>query len=408
MAKGQKKFNYIQYGQVGDAKDTTEFVEFILDSNLANSKKGLAKTPPCIWGHKGIGKTSIVEQIAEKRGWGYKYIAPAQFEEMGDLLGMPGRGYYIIKDEEEKLVTETELDLYIENGWKRDLKKDAVALMLQPEWVPTKNDPEYGILLIDDFNRADGRILNGLMQFLQKYEMSSWKLPNGWDIVLTANPDGGDYSVNSLDDAQLTRMAHCTLDFDKNAWAEWAIKKGVDSRGINFVLTYPEMVKGDRTTPRSLVQFFNFISGITDLKKDLGRVNQLAKACIDDHTANSFTAFINNNLTKLVSPEEILDTKNFKLIENQLKPFYDVSPARVDILSTVCTRVLNHCKITLNGDLNKDQMINLKNFIKLDGIPNDIRLSMAQDLVDTRDGGSQKLKKIMSDPAIGKMLLKRM
>ena len=40
----------------------------------------------------------------------------------------------------------------------------------------------------------------------------------------------------------LTRMLHTTLKFDAKIWAEWAVKSNVDSRGISFVLTYPELV----------------------------------------------------------------------------------------------------------------------------------------------------------------------
>ena len=68
----------------------------------------------------------------------------------------------------------------------------------------------------------------------------------------TANPEGGDYSVTPMDDSMLTRMLHTTLKFDPKTWAEWASSSGVDPRGIAFVLTYPEVVTGKRTTPRSL------------------------------------------------------------------------------------------------------------------------------------------------------------
>ena len=52
---------------------------------------------------------------------------------------------------------------------------------------------------------------------------------------------------------------------------------------------------------------------------------------------------------------------------------------------------------------NKEQLQNIKEFIKIDFIPNDIRLAMAQDLVS-----ASHLKSIMADPEIGKLLLKRM
>ena len=87
-----------------------------------------------------------------------------------------------------------------------------------PDWVPTTEGP--GILLIDDINRADDRILRGCMQLLQNYELSSWELPAKWQIVATANPEGADYSLTPIDDAMLTGMIHTTIVFNHKIWAQ--------------------------------------------------------------------------------------------------------------------------------------------------------------------------------------------
>ena len=69
-----------------------------------------------------------------------------------------------------------------------------------------------------------------------------------------------------MDGAMITRMLHVSLKFDAKVWAEWAETAGVDARGIAFVLTYPELVNAERTTPRSLSHFFSQIQNIEDLK----------------------------------------------------------------------------------------------------------------------------------------------
>ena len=38
------------------------------------------RTPICVWGVHGIGKTALVEEIARSNGWKFGYVAPAQFE----------------------------------------------------------------------------------------------------------------------------------------------------------------------------------------------------------------------------------------------------------------------------------------------------------------------------------------
>lgn len=364
--------NYTFYGTKTKADEVIQFVNHVLNTNINLEKQGKRKTPICIWGRHGIGKTEIAEAIAKDNGFKFTYIAPAQFEEMGDLVGMPN----------------------IENN---------KTVFRAPEWVPTEAGP--GILLIDDVNRADERILRGIMQLLQNFELVSWKLPPLWQIVLTANPDGGDYSVTPMDDAMLTRMLHISMEFDVKEWAKWAEKAGVDPRGINFVLLYPEIVNGNRTTPRTLVQFFDTIKGIDNLYENLGLVRLLADSCLDENTVTAFISFVNNNLGQLIRPEEILNAKKFD--HDVLEPFKSVvlkEPIRVDIIATLCTRLVNYLVINKIAPT-KEQLANIKSFIKIDFMPNDIRLTMAQDLVSS---GSPALKMIMGDPVIAQLLLKRM
>ena len=101
------------------------------------------------------------------------------------------------------------------------------------------------------------------MQLIQEFEMFSWT-SRKWQLFVPQTQ--GDYSVTPMDPAMLTRMLHMTMIFDVKSWAKWAMNSGVDPRGIAFVLTYPEMITGERTTPRTLTQFFDQIANIDDLK----------------------------------------------------------------------------------------------------------------------------------------------
>ena len=359
---------YQYYGLSCQAQEVRPFIEHLLSNDAQHI------TPVCIWGRHGIGKTQLVEQIAKARGMQWRAIAPAQFEEMGDLLGMPK----VEKGEDGLDVTR----------------------FAPPHWVPTEPGP--GILLIDDVNRADERILRGIMQLLQNNELVSWKLPPDWHIVLTANPDGGDYSVTPMDDAMLTRMMHITMEFDAKAWALWAEGAGVDPRGIDFVLTYPELVDGERTTPRSLVQFFSSIANIVDLKVELPLVNILARSCLDDTTCNAFIAFVDQNLSKLVSPAAIVNAKDFaKLIAPKIEKVAGGTIPRVDILATLCTRLYHYLKVN-NLKPNKDQLTNIQAFLKMPLLPNDLRLVMMQDLMR---GDNPALKAVLADAELAQLFL---
>ena len=374
MPESQSSFSYITYGARVSAESVVTLLEHALDSMAETRER---PTPVCIWGLHGIGKTELVRDLAQARGCAFVYIAPAQFEEMGDLLGMPRISVNADKEE--------------------------VTRFVAPDWVPRTPGP--GILLLDDVNRADDRILRGIMQLFQNYELVSWTLPQQWLIVCTANPDGGDYSVTTLDEAMLTRMLHVTMEFDAPAWARWAERSGVDSRGINFVLAYPELVNGRRTTPRSLVQFFNSLRTLDDLRANLGLVRLLGEAALDAETVQAFLSFVHLNLDRLHTPEEILLADDFEAPARRLdRLVHEGDTKRLDILSVVVTRLNNHL-LTRSADLTEVEFENLRRFLLLDLLPNDLRLAMAQELTQSKRTGLMRLYAI---PEVGQLLLKKM
>lgn len=374
MAKENTSFPYITYGARVSAESVASLLEHAIERLMQSDER---LTPICIWGLHGIGKTELVRDVARARGCDFVYLAPAQFEEMGDLVGMPQVAVG-------------------ENG-------EALTRFAPPEWVPRRPGP--GILLLDDVNRADDRILRGIMQLFQNYGLVSWTLPPGWLIVCTANPDGGDYSVTTLDEAMLTRMLHITMTFDPHVWARWAERNDIDPRGIHFVLAYPELINGRRTTPRSLVQFFNSLRGIEDLRENMPLVSLLAEAALDTETAQAFLSFVQLNMDKLPTPDDILLTTPFEAVARRLERLIDEGQTkRLDILSVLVTRLTNYL-LARRQPLSDDELENLRAFLLLPLLPNDLRLAMAQELASAK---RPDLSRIYADPQIGQLLLRKM
>ena len=369
---------FIEFGKKGSSREIKVILSHIFERNNDLNKEDKRGTAVCIWGTHGLGKTQIVRDYALEKKWKFSYIAPAQFEEMGDLHGMP-----TVVDPDKRIVG------------------DEYTVYSPPDWVPREEGP--GILLLDDINRADDRILRGCMQLLQNFELTSWKLPPKWQIVATANPEGGDYSVTPMDGAMLTRMLHATLKFDAKIWAEWAYAANVDERGIAFVLTYPELVNSDRTTPRSLTQFFEQIASIENLKDNLQLVQALALSSLDEVTVSSFIAFVNDELTQLIDPEEILDAEDFKSLEKRIKDIsVDESGAkRVDRLATMCSRL--YLKLASDDyKQGKNHSKNLIKFLMFETIPNDLLMSLYMDL---QKHGSDEIKEMTRDKKLANKLL---
>ncbi len=356
------------YGGTVPPGELIQFLEQVLDDNERLEAGGLPKMPLCIWGKHGIGKTEIVRAFARQKGYRLAYLAPAQVEEMGDMLGMPS------------------------------ISPEGVTVFHPPDWAPAVPGP--GILLIDDVNRADDRILRGIMQLLQDHALMSWALPPHWHIVLTANPDDGNYSVTPLDDAMISRMLHITLHFDMREWASWATQSGIDPRGINFVLAYPDAITGRRTTARTLTRFFQSIGSIPDLEKEAGRVRLLAEASLDAETVQAFMHFM-RYASHLPDPQHILHAADFQ--RDIEAPLYDLikgPPLRVDMLSAVCIRMGLYL-LQQNIPLNEREQHNLKAFMLAAQLPKELRFALARDLAASRNESIQSVLMECADGVMG-------
>jgi MoxR-like ATPase len=365
------------YGATLDAPTLVETLAHVFDANLAAARYGELPTPACVWGPHGIGKTALVRQLARSRGWHFVEVAPAQIEELGDLHGLPTR---------------------VDTGSGK--AREGRTAFLPPEWVPREKGP--GILLLDDLNRADERVLRALMQLLQNHRLYSWALPEGWQIVCTANPESGDYNVTAMDDALVTRMLHFTLAFDARAWAQWARSAGIDERGIEFVTTYPEAAVGRRTTPRTLVQFFRQVASITDLAADRQRVARLAQSTLDPSTAAAFVRFSCDEMRALPDADEVLDASlpqiALEIVSNASRDASNKRRLRVDRLGLIIARI--EAAIDVDGYVpGKHHAANLKALLASEEIPRDLAMRLHRTL------SRRNLGALVRDRAVSKRLL---
>lgn len=73
-------------------------------------------------------------------------------------------------------------------------------------------------------------MVNACMTLIDEQRYNSWALPKGSTIILSCNPDTGDFMVQSEDQAHATRRLKMNMKFDVDVWAHWAEGYGVDSR----------------------------------------------------------------------------------------------------------------------------------------------------------------------------------
>ena len=412
------------------------FVNHIITNNRYLQDNSKSPVSVEVVGESGIGKTSTIVELAKENELNFVKLNLAQIEELGDLVGFPVRQFQMYKEKKVtvpgtktndiSMVTATQraagsslanlnqtitkkigqwvdelaVQEYLKNGYKMTGKNR--MSYCAPEWIADKKDG--GILLLDDWNRADTRFIQAVMELIDRQTYISWTLPKDWHIILTANPDNGDYMVNSVDSAQKTRYVTANLKFDVNVWAKWAEGAGIDTRCINFLLLHPELVTQE-TNARSITTFFNAISSFESFEDNLSMIQMIGEGSVGDAFASMFTTFINNKLDKLVTPKDLLTHDNEQYILNELRSCIGKDDTyRADIASTLATRLGNYAVVySQDNTINQKITDRLKALCTLDYFTNDLKYLVVRTIFN---GNKKKFNKLMMIPEIVTMTMK--
>lgn len=350
-------------------------LNYTIDNNIKLQEKGKRPISIGLEASAGIGKTSIVEEVAEERGMNYVTLSLSELDEAGDLIGFPIREYEVqvakkVKAEDGSI----KLRVMPETTWinEKQLENTPNGLVYRqtgntrmgyakPAWVPEYCDSGT-IVNLDDFSRANQQLLQATMRLVDRQCYTSWSLPEKTTIVLTSNSDNGEYNVNGLDEAQKTRFMNYEVAWDEATWSKWAEKDGIDGRCINFVMSYANELfnaddEGNRIcNPRSFTMFARMISGIDDWDdaENLNFISTIAKGCFKDESgrfSNMFTAFLRTKMHLLIQPKKML-TGEWKEVKDILeKTVYDNNGTpRPDIASILERRFSNYVCAWLSSD----------------------------------------------------------
>ena len=341
-------------------KEFADIFKYIVKNNAKLAEQGKKTTAIGCTSAPGIGKTSIVRQVADELGMTCVVLRLAQVEEVGDICGFP--------------IKEFKINLAKEDGtWESKwVPSDLLANYMQlpctdyqftgesrmgyapPAWLPREENPNGTIIFLDDFNRCNTMIQGAVMELINEGTYVSWSLPKNTTIALSRNPDDGNYSVQSEDSALLSRYIDFNIKFNIDAFAEWAENYGLDGKAINFAIYYENELfdpnnKNHLTTinPRSYTTFTNIISGIEnwDKPESLALILNISKGCFHDPNnvvGSLFTSFIANKLDKLVTPEDMLMKKWDTVKEDIERCVYEKDDYHPEIAAVLNTRLLNY------------------------------------------------------------------
>ncbi|MBP3761789.1 MAG: AAA family ATPase [Ruminococcus sp.] len=201
--------------------------------------------PVFLIGAPGIGKTAIMQQIAQELGVGLVSYSMTHHTRQS-ALGLP----YIEKkiyDGKEYSVSEYTMSEIIASIY--DLMENTGI--------------KEGILFIDEINCVSETLAPSMLQFLQYKVFGKHKVPSGWIIVTAGNPPEYNNSVREFDIVTWDRLKVIEVEADYDVWKEYAYRKGVHPA----IMTYLDIKKSNFYIIETTVDGKSYVTarGWTDL-----------------------------------------------------------------------------------------------------------------------------------------------
>ena len=297
---------------MSNSKLTIEQAETILLEQIENNKvlqtTGRKPIAYVLEGPAGIGKTLMVEALAEATGTQFVVKNLGQLREAGDLVGYPIVELELKKDTgESRWVLEKSIK-YTKEENEIVTGKSRMGYAL-PEWFQNIDPTKPGILFLDDYTRANSDVLQAAMEIIYMQRYYSWELPKNWTVVISTNPNNGEYQVSDEDDAQRSRKIKLEVEFNLDVWSKWAEKQGFNPMFINFLNLFPAIVDKKHNVRDFTLVIDSLYSLSSDLRKNMNKCFLLVESHLGSTTASLFKEFVDKDLHLLPTPKKILETK---------------------------------------------------------------------------------------------------
>lgn len=208
-------------------REAKEQIEHAVKLYLEKDEKGRyiipteKQRPVFLMGAPGIGKTAIMEQVAQELGVALVSYTMTHHTRQS-ALGLP----YIVEKEyggEKFQVSEYTMSEIIA----------AVYEVMEDTGICE------GILFLDEINCVSETLAPAMLQFLQYKTFGQHKVPEGWIIVTAGNPPEYNHSVREFDIASWDRVKRMDVEPDYSVWKTYAYEQGMHPA----ILTYLDLKK---------------------------------------------------------------------------------------------------------------------------------------------------------------------
>ena len=222
------------------------------------------KIPVFLWGPPGIGKSSIVAQIAKEQNIGFIDLRLSLLDPT-DLRGIPY--FHTVKE---------------------------IALWAPPVFLPD-GKVEKGILFLDELNTAAPMVQASAYQLILDRKIGEYSLPDGWAIVAAGNRESDRGVVFRMAAPLSNRFVHLEMEVSAPDWKSWARKSNIHPAIVAFIahredalFTFGQNDNRAFATPRT----WQYVHEILSSEPEADLLMPLISGAIGEELGASFLGFL--------------------------------------------------------------------------------------------------------------------
>lgn len=204
-------------------KQAKEYIKNAVNLYLKKDEFGeyrvpvVRQRPIFLLGAPGIGKTAVMEQIAQEMGIALVAYSMTHHTRQS-ALGLP---YITQKTYGQESFSVSEYTM-----------SEIIASIYD---TMESSGMKEGILFLDEINCVSETLAPSMLQFLQYKIFGRHRVPEGWVIVTAGNPPEYNKSVREFDVVTLDRLKVLEVEPDLRIWKEYALERRVHNAIVNYL-----------------------------------------------------------------------------------------------------------------------------------------------------------------------------
>ena len=294
-----------------------------------------SKIPVFVWGNPGVGKSSIIKQIANDKNMEFIDLRLSLLDPT-DLRGIP----------------------FFDSANKS-------AIWAKPEFLPNSNSQAFGILFLDEINSAPPTVQAAAYQLILDRKIGEYTLPMNYAIVAAGNYESDRGVTYRMPTPLANRFVHLDFELDFEEWKSWAYESKIDTRIISFLSYKPQNLftfdakakEKSFATPRS----WSFVNDILNSNLQIVFLKDVISGVVGKESSDEFMNFC-KVIDKLPNIQEILEAINTEV------------PTNNSVLYALCTGIV----YALKENSSIEKVTNILNYSL--NLPNEFSVMLIRDL----------------------------